>query len=164
MKTEKAGLYVHFPFCRRKCPYCHFASAPKGPGDFDKWRRGLEREADRYADRGLEFDTLYIGGGTPSLLELADLRGLLDVLKARFSLRLGEFTLEANPSSFKQVGENMLRTSDEPRARPSFFENVEGGNLRMKDEPMAPPRIKKQRLIQLLPMMNKRWRAGPRRE
>jgi oxygen-independent coproporphyrinogen-3 oxidase len=99
MNAEKAGLYVHFPFCRRKCPYCHFASGPMGPGDFDKWRRGLEREADRYADGGLEFDTLYIGGGTPSLLGPADVRGLLDVLKARFSLRLGEFTLEANPAS-----------------------------------------------------------------
>jgi coproporphyrinogen III oxidase-like Fe-S oxidoreductase len=139
VNAEKTGLYVHFPFCRRKCPYCHFASGPMGAGDLDIWRRGLVREADRYAERDLEFDTLYIGGGTPSLLGPAEVRDLLDVLKARFSLRLGEFTLEANPSSFRQVEENMLRTSDEPRACPSFSENVEDGNLRMKDEPKARP-------------------------
>jgi len=139
MNAEKTGLYVHFPFCRRKCPYCHFVSGTKGPGDFDKWRRGVEREADRYADGGLEFDTLYIGGGTPSLLGPADLRGLLDVLKARFSLRLRELTLEANPSSFRQVEENMLRTSNEPMACPSSFQQGEDFILRTSSEPRACP-------------------------
>jgi oxygen-independent coproporphyrinogen-3 oxidase len=94
-----AGLYIHFPFCRRKCPYCHFVSGPIGANGLAQWRRGLELEADRYADAGLEFDTLYIGGGTPSLLEPTEGRGILESLKARLSLRLKEVTLEANPST-----------------------------------------------------------------
>ena len=119
MNAEKAGLYVHFPFCRRKCPYCHFASGPMKAGDLDKWRRALDRETDRYADAGLEFDTLYLGGGTPSLLGPDGVRGLLDSLKARFSLRLREFTLEANPSSYPQGEDFILRTSSEPKTGPS---------------------------------------------
>ena len=99
MNVEKAGLYVHFPFCRRKCPYCHFASRPMGAGDLEKWRQGIAREADRYSDVGLEFDTLYLGGGTPSLLGAAGVRPLLDLLKSRFPMRFAEFTLEANPSA-----------------------------------------------------------------
>ena len=89
------------------------------PGDLDIWRRGLIRESDRYAGTGLEFDTLYLGGGTPSLLGPQDVRALLDLLKDRFSMRLAEFTLEANPSSFNNVEAGNLRTKDEPRACPS---------------------------------------------
>lgn len=98
MNIAKAGLYVHFPFCRRKCPYCHFASAPPRPGDFEKWMAGLARETGRYAGLETEFDTLYIGGGTPSLLDAAGVRKIRDALKDRLTLRLEEFTLEANPS------------------------------------------------------------------
>ncbi len=119
MSTDKAGLYVHFPFCLRKCPYCHFASGPMRAGDLGKWRRGLDQETDRYADGSLEFDTLYIGGGTPSLLDADGVRGLLDSLKARFMLRLQEFTLEANPSSFNNVEAGDLRMKDEAPARPT---------------------------------------------
>jgi len=116
-------MYIHFPFCRQKCPYCHFASAPMRPGDLDKWRRGLIQEMDRYADTGMEFDSLYLGGGTPSLLDPDGVRELLQSLKARFSLRLREFTLEANPSSFKYVDENSLRMKGEPRACPSSYDD-----------------------------------------
>jgi oxygen-independent coproporphyrinogen-3 oxidase len=99
MKTDKAGLYVHFPFCRRKCPYCHFASQPPRPGDLEKWRRGLVLEAERFTGADLDFDTLYIGGGTPSLLGAAGVRELVELLKARFPMHLAEFTLEANPAT-----------------------------------------------------------------
>jgi oxygen-independent coproporphyrinogen-3 oxidase len=98
-KPEKAGLYVHFPFCRRKCPYCHFASVPLAPGGTAVWMEGLEREASLRPDRGLEFETLYLGGGTPSLLGPADVSGLLELLGRHFQMVLREFTLEANPSS-----------------------------------------------------------------
>ena len=98
-QPEKAGLYVHFPFCRRKCPYCHFASVPLPDRGTAVWRDGLEREAALRAGEGLEFDTLYIGGGTPSLLAPADISGLLALFGRRFRISLREFTLEANPSS-----------------------------------------------------------------
>jgi oxygen-independent coproporphyrinogen-3 oxidase len=123
MTTEKAGLYVHFPFCRRKCPYCHFASAPPRPGDLEKWIGGLLREIELYAGLGWEFDTLYFGGGTPSLLDPEGVRKILALLKDRLSLRLEEFTLEANPSSFIHVQTIEPRMMGEPRARPSGGED-----------------------------------------
>ena len=119
MKTDKAGLYVHFPFCRRKCPYCHFASRPMRAGDLEKWRRGLVLEAERFTGADLDFDTLYIGGGTPSLLGPDGLLDLVGLLKARFPMKLAEFTLEANPSSLNNVEEDIFRMKGEPRACPS---------------------------------------------
>jgi len=101
-----AGLYVHFPFCAAKCPYCHFYSERPTAAGLRAWREGLVREAEAAeaaeTDRapgadGLRFDTLYIGGGTPSLLapgEVAAARGLAET---RFGAAIAEFTLEANP-------------------------------------------------------------------
>jgi oxygen-independent coproporphyrinogen-3 oxidase len=96
---EKAGLYVHVPFCRRKCPYCHFASALPREGEWEIWRKGIEREAVLRSRPGLEFDTLYLGGGTPSLLAPADVSGLMEALGRHLRLRIVEFTLEANPAA-----------------------------------------------------------------
>ena len=96
---EKAGLYVHFPFCRRKCPYCHFASGLLSKGGVAAWRDGLAREAHLRAGGGYEFDTLYLGGGTPSLLASVDISELLALLGRHFRMSLREFTLEANPAS-----------------------------------------------------------------
>jgi oxygen-independent coproporphyrinogen-3 oxidase len=96
--TSTAGLYVHFPFCRAKCPYCHFASRPPEPGLLDLWWLGLEREAAlRAPGSRAAFDTIYLGGGTPSLLPPEDVRRLLTLLGDRFDLRPEEVTLEANP-------------------------------------------------------------------
>jgi oxygen-independent coproporphyrinogen-3 oxidase len=96
---EKAGLYIHVPFCRRKCPYCHFASAPPREGDWETWREGIEREAALRSRPEIEFETLYFGGGTPSLLDPADISGLIAALGRRLRLRIAEFTLEANPAA-----------------------------------------------------------------
>jgi putative oxygen-independent coproporphyrinogen III oxidase len=97
VKPEAAGLYVHFPFCRAKCPCCHFASVPFEGELVALWWEGLAREADLRADPALTIDTIYIGGGTPSLLEPADVRRLLALLAGRFRLVPEEVTLEANP-------------------------------------------------------------------
>jgi len=97
VRAEAVGLYVHFPFCRAKCPYCHFASVPFEAGLASLWWEGLAREADSRADPALAVDTLYIGGGTPSLLLPEEVRRLLALLADRFRLVPGEVTLEANP-------------------------------------------------------------------
>ena len=102
----KAGLYVHFPFCRRKCPYCHFASVPYERRLFEVWREGLEREADLRLRLGLEFETLYIGGGTPSILRPDEISELRNLLGRRLRLSLDEFTLEANPEG--NLGRDLL--------------------------------------------------------
>ncbi len=96
--SEAIGLYVHFPFCRAKCPYCHFASVPYREDLRELWFQGLEKEVARHAPAGYRADTLYLGGGTPSLLGPRDLARMLEVLRAGLSLELEEFTLEANPA------------------------------------------------------------------
>lgn len=97
--SGRAGLYIHFPFCAAKCPYCHFSSQPWTASAFRTWREGLEREAALPPEPALVFDTVYLGGGTPSLLEPGDIVWLRDLVLARFSLEIDEFTLEANPGS-----------------------------------------------------------------
>ena len=93
----RAGLYIHFPFCRTKCPYCHFYSLAGGGDLFPEWWEGLRREAERHVRENLVIDTVYMGGGTPSLLQPDDLRAIRQLLDARFWLKAEEFTLEANP-------------------------------------------------------------------
>jgi oxygen-independent coproporphyrinogen-3 oxidase len=94
-----AGLYVHFPFCRAKCPYCHFYSVPWDAAGFRVWREGLVMEAAASTTFGLAFDTVYVGGGTPSLLGPSEVARLRDLLSARFDLAAAEFTLEADPGA-----------------------------------------------------------------
>ena len=92
------GLYVHVPFCRRKCPYCGFFSVPSTRG-VDAYLAGLEAEAGLYgADWRRPFETLYLGGGCPSLLNLDQLQWLIETLRRHFEFAPDiELTIEANP-------------------------------------------------------------------
>ncbi len=98
MSANKAGLYLHVPFCARVCPYCDFAVRT---GDAARRRRFVDhllREIELYAGHPLEFDTIYFGGGTPSQLAVDDLDRILATL--RHELRLAgdcAVFLEANP-------------------------------------------------------------------
>jgi oxygen-independent coproporphyrinogen-3 oxidase len=92
------GLYVHFPFCVRKCIYCDFYSLAHRQDLIGPYIDAVLIEARAYA--GLSFDTLYFGGGTPSLLGGGGLKRLLDGLRGSFDLsRLVEATIEVNPES-----------------------------------------------------------------
>jgi oxygen-independent coproporphyrinogen-3 oxidase len=102
----RSGLYVHFPFCASKCPYCHFYSIAWSEPGYRLWREGLEKEAAAPAGQDLRFDTLYLGGGTPSLLGPEEVARVRDLALARFPLEIVEFTLEANPVA---AGEGLLR-------------------------------------------------------
>lgn len=94
-------LYVHIPFCRRKCRYCSFTSYPWQEAEAEKNIGLILREARiRAADISQSVDTVYIGGGTPSLLPPSLLKKLVSGLKALFPLdRVTEFTSEANPGT-----------------------------------------------------------------
>jgi len=92
------GLYIHIPFCVSKCLYCDFYSLTYVPQLMDRYIGALLTEADSY--KGMGFSTLYIGGGTPSLLGPARLTQLFDGLSRRFDLEdLQEATIEVNPDS-----------------------------------------------------------------
>jgi oxygen-independent coproporphyrinogen-3 oxidase len=92
------GLYVHVPFCESKCTYCHFAIDPRRPDDErqERYTRAVLAEM-LSAERG-SAETLYFGGGTPSLLSPKWLARLVQAARERFSLAPGaEVTVEANP-------------------------------------------------------------------
>lgn len=92
-----AGLYVHVPFCRTKCPYCDFTSEVDNEPQ-DAFVEAALREADRYAQGRGPFDTLYLGGGTPSVLSPDRLASLVDGLgRSPFFVPDAEITIEVNP-------------------------------------------------------------------
>lgn len=94
------GLYLHVPFCVSKCPYCDFYSTPCFDDDLlDRYTDALCRRLDEAAAQLRQpADTLYFGGGTPSLLGGRRLARLIERAAAGFSLANAEITLEANPA------------------------------------------------------------------
>jgi len=96
------GIYVHWPFCRAKCPYCDFNSHVRGGIDEARWRDGLLRELDHFANEtaGRTVDTVFFGGGTPSLMAPETTAAVLERIAARWTTAPDiEITLEANPTS-----------------------------------------------------------------
>jgi oxygen-independent coproporphyrinogen-3 oxidase len=97
--TENAGLYVHLPYCRSRCGYCAFVVSTDDSSR-GEYLEALEREAALLAPEaaGAAFDSIYLGGGTPSLVRPGELTRLLGELRRRFDVEAGsEITLEANP-------------------------------------------------------------------
>ncbi|CAO3352626.1 Oxygen-independent coproporphyrinogen-III oxidase-like protein YggW [Azospirillum melinis] len=96
------AVYVHWPFCKSKCPYCDFNSHVRERVDHDRWRAGLLRELDHYADltAGRTVTSIFFGGGTPSLMEPSTVGAIVDRVARRWTVADGlEVTLEANPTS-----------------------------------------------------------------
>ena len=96
------GIYVHWPFCRAKCPYCDFNSHVSGEVEHARWQRALVAEIDRHADaigrRVLR--SLFFGGGTPSLMAPHTVAAVIERASACFTPSPDlEITLEANPTS-----------------------------------------------------------------
>jgi oxygen-independent coproporphyrinogen-3 oxidase len=109
------GLYIHVPFCVRKCPYCDFYSVPQTEENIQQYTAALCRFL-RQTETTLPVDTIYFGGGTPSLLPVAALEQILQTIAAQFSLQQPEITLECNPATvtketlaaFRRLGINRL--------------------------------------------------------
>ncbi|MGB8991947.1 MAG: radical SAM family heme chaperone HemW [Desulfobaccales bacterium] len=97
MNSYLPGLYIHIPFCKTKCPYCDFYSITDG-SLISAFLAALDQEAPLYREQFPAFDSLYLGGGTPSWLGEAHLAELMKNLRRRFDFAPDtEFTLEANP-------------------------------------------------------------------
>lgn len=122
-ENKKTGLYIHVPFCRNKCPYCDFYSNPFDKSTADRYISALvfelktrERLAS-YVEGELFADTVYFGGGTPSLLPADSFSRIMDVLRENIRLSDNcEITVECNPSSssdslfqsYKKAGVNRV--------------------------------------------------------
>ena len=97
------GVYLHWPFCAAKCPYCDFNSHVRHqPPDQARFANAFVREIAATADRTGQrtVSSIFIGGGTPSLMEPATIGAILEAVAAHWSVaRAAEITMEANPSS-----------------------------------------------------------------
>ena len=95
------GLYIHVPFCSKKCHYCNFViAAGEGAEGRGRFLEALEREASRRSSSvaGAFLETVYLGGGTPSLLDEGEIERLFGILRAHFHwAENAEVTCEANP-------------------------------------------------------------------
>ena len=92
------GLYIHLPFCRQKCSYCDFISFTNHVPDIDAYLKVLEQEMEEY--RGTPVDTVFLGGGTPSILSGPQLGFLLQGVRRIFKIdQNAEITIEANPKT-----------------------------------------------------------------
>ena len=103
--TRGIGLYVHIPFCASRCPYCDFATAPATTALRFRYLDALCREIVREGELlgRPRVRTLFFGGGTPSLLEPAEIEMVGDALRHAFVLRPREATLEANPATLDRA-------------------------------------------------------------
>jgi putative oxygen-independent coproporphyrinogen III oxidase len=99
---EALAVYVHWPFCRSKCPYCDFNSHVRDSIDTARWTRALLADLDHQAELapGRNVGSVFFGGGTPSLMPPETVAAVLDRVRTRWRLATdAEITLEANPNS-----------------------------------------------------------------
>ena len=108
-RSESAGLYVHVPFCRSKCAYCDFYSITDH-GTVNAWLEALSLEMGMYRGFAPAFDTVYVGGGTPSCLPPGRLEELLRLVRCAFPVVAGaETTVEVNPGDVDAAFLDRLR-------------------------------------------------------
>jgi putative oxygen-independent coproporphyrinogen III oxidase len=113
------AVYVHWPFCKSKCPYCDFNSHVREKIDAEAWKKALLAEIDHYAalTPGRQVTSVFFGGGTPSLMDPHIAGAIIERIATRWAISdEPEITLEANPNSaeaerfaaFKAAGINRL--------------------------------------------------------
>ncbi len=95
---DKIGLYIHIPFCKSKCPYCDFYSLRQGESEWESYVSSVKNSLNFWAEKtSRKADTLYFGGGTPSLIGGDKISELVVLSKELFGCD-GEITVECNPS------------------------------------------------------------------
>lgn len=121
MSNPPLNIYLHIPFCLRKCAYCYYKTdVYKNPAQLEEFVDALCREI-RLANRQFNcqqrpIKTIYIGGGTPSLLKIDQLKKVMACLQENFNIENPEFTIEAEPrtiipkkvSAYKELGINRI--------------------------------------------------------
>jgi oxygen-independent coproporphyrinogen-3 oxidase len=107
--TRVASLYIHVPFCARKCAYCAFYSEPAGGALINRYLAALIRELELVA-ADLKPRTIFFGGGTPSLLNRRQWERILRALERLNLLGADEFTVESNPATVSLDQAKLLRS------------------------------------------------------
>ncbi|MGN0452940.1 MAG: radical SAM family heme chaperone HemW [Ruminococcus sp.] len=109
---KNIGLYIHIPFCAKKCNYCDFYSLKANDGMYDVYTGILNRSIDRWAEKfiGRSVDTVYFGGGTPSLLGTDRISKILYKVEGCFNVTANaEITIEVNPATTGGVDFSVLK-------------------------------------------------------
>lgn len=117
-KKHPLGIYIHIPFCDKKCDYCDFLSGPANNQTKEYYSKALIEEIKAYNDLMDDYlvKTIFIGGGTPSSIEANYIVQILDSINNNFNLDVEEISIETNPGtlsreklkSYKDVGINRL--------------------------------------------------------
>lgn len=97
---NKIGIYIHIPFCATKCPYCSFYSQKYSKSLAKKYTDALILDMQKFKGKAVA-DTLYFGGGTPSIIDFCEIKRIIDAANACFADENGiaDITIEANPNS-----------------------------------------------------------------
>ena len=104
MNLNNAGIYIHIPFCRSKCPYCDFYSLRLDEDSADAYTDALLRRIPALASRyGVSADTIYLGGGTPSALGAERIARIVGAAR-EFAGNGAEITVECNPFDAAKKG------------------------------------------------------------
>jgi oxygen-independent coproporphyrinogen III oxidase len=127
MKKEQAGLYIHIPFCLSKCGYCSFYSI-KSANLIPEYVAALTKEIKYYRKIFSSFDTIYLGGGTPSFLTIQQLETIFKTINKFFIIDpAAETTMEVNPGDMSLEYFQALRSSGVDRLNigiQSFDDNI----------------------------------------
>ncbi len=114
---KKLGIYIHIPFCRRKCNYCDFYSIKWNREVEDRYIKALVKEINSYKVKEYVVDTIFLGGGTPTIIKHENIERIIHEIKNNFEVdNNSEITIEANPntltyenlSMYKKAGINRL--------------------------------------------------------
>ena len=111
MNKERIGLYLHVPFCVQKCRYCDFCSFPAGEALRGDYVAALIREIRGAPEEKREVDSIFLGGGTPSLLSSEDFSHIFSALSPKFRIAPdAEITVEMNPGTVTEQKLHCLRS------------------------------------------------------
>ncbi len=114
---KKIGIYIHIPYCKQKCHYCDFISFSQKEETIKKYVETIKKEIEECSYTGFDVSTIYIGGGTPSLLEEKYITEIINKIKEKFIvMQNAEITIEVNPGTvtreklkeYKKSGINRL--------------------------------------------------------
>ena len=101
LKIKELGIYIHIPFCKQKCYYCDFISYEKKEDNIKEYIEALKKEIKQEANKKeYEITTIYIGGGTPSLMEASYIEEIITTIKEHYNVvATAEITIEMNPGT-----------------------------------------------------------------
>ena len=112
---KEIGIYIHIPYCKKKCYYCDFISFPNKEETIQKYVETLKKEIDECTYSGFDIGTIYIGGGTPSLLDSKYISDIIYKIKEKFIVsQNAEITIEVNPGTVTEEKMREEMDDEEP--------------------------------------------------